>query len=72
MNADLRPIFYRIQGSREGMCVHPYDLGAVLIARVGRGDYGWIGRSTGRAAGCGNFAALGGFFQPRAAGAWNR
>ncbi len=31
-NADLRPLFYRAQGQPEGMCCHPYDCAAVLIA----------------------------------------
>jgi fructose-1,6-bisphosphatase/inositol monophosphatase family enzyme len=31
-NADLRPVFYRAQGMREGMCCHPYDCAALLIA----------------------------------------
>ena len=32
-NADLRPTFYRMQGQPEGMCCHPYDCAALLIAR---------------------------------------
>ncbi len=32
-NADLRPLFYKIRGWPVGMCVHPYDLSAVLIAQ---------------------------------------
>ncbi|HEY7118540.1 MAG TPA: hypothetical protein VH475_18260 [Tepidisphaeraceae bacterium] len=32
-NADLRPIFYAIQGQAEGLCCHPYDCATVLIAR---------------------------------------
>jgi fructose-1,6-bisphosphatase/inositol monophosphatase family enzyme len=31
-NADLRPIFYRIQGQPEGLCCHPYDCATMLIA----------------------------------------
>lgn len=31
--ADLRPLFYRIQGMAVGMSVHPYDMAALLIAR---------------------------------------
>ena len=31
-NADLRPLFYRIQNQPEGMCCHPYDCAAMLIA----------------------------------------
>jgi hypothetical protein len=31
--ADLRSIFYRIQGQPAGLCVHPYDLCTMLIAR---------------------------------------
>ena len=31
-NADLRPIFYLMQGQPEGLCCHPYDCGAMLIA----------------------------------------
>jgi hypothetical protein len=31
--ADLRPLFYKIQGVSEGLCVHPYDIAAALIAR---------------------------------------
>ena len=30
--ADLRPLLYRIQGLPEGMCCHPYDCAAWLIA----------------------------------------
>jgi hypothetical protein len=30
--ADLRPIFYRIQGQPEGLCCHPYDCAGMLIA----------------------------------------
>ena len=32
-NADLRPLFYRMQGMAAGICVHPYDMAALLIAR---------------------------------------
>src|SRR2546423_563248 len=32
-NADLRPLFYRIQNQPEGLCCHPYDCAAMLIAR---------------------------------------
>ena len=31
--ADLRPLFYKIQGMPVGMSVHPYDMSALLIAR---------------------------------------
>lgn len=31
-NADLRPIFYRIQNQPEGLCCHPYDCASMLIA----------------------------------------
>ena len=31
-NADLRPIFYRIQKQPEGLCCHPYDCATWLIA----------------------------------------
>jgi hypothetical protein len=31
-NADLRPLFYRIQGQPEGLCCHPYDCATMLIA----------------------------------------
>jgi fructose-1,6-bisphosphatase/inositol monophosphatase family enzyme len=31
-NADLRPAFYGIRGMAEGMCCHPYDCAALLIA----------------------------------------
>ncbi len=31
-NADLRPLFYRLQNQPEGMCCHPYDCAASLIA----------------------------------------
>ena len=30
--ADLRPIFYRMQGQPEGLCCHPYDCATLLIA----------------------------------------
>jgi fructose-1,6-bisphosphatase/inositol monophosphatase family enzyme len=30
--ADLRPLFYRIQNQPEGLCCHPYDCAALLIA----------------------------------------
>lgn len=30
--ADLRPIFYRIQNQPQGLCCHPYDCAAMLIA----------------------------------------
>ena len=39
MNADLRPLFYKIRAARAGkaadvgLCVHPYDVASVLIAR---------------------------------------
>jgi hypothetical protein len=32
-NADLRPLFYRAQGQPEGLCCHPYDCAALLVAR---------------------------------------
>ena len=32
-NADLRPLFYRIQKQPEGMCCHPYDCATMLIAQ---------------------------------------
>jgi hypothetical protein len=32
-NADLRPIFYALQGQPEGLCCHPYDCATVLIAQ---------------------------------------
>jgi fructose-1,6-bisphosphatase/inositol monophosphatase family enzyme len=32
-NADLRPLFYRLQGQPEGLCCHPYDCAAMLIAQ---------------------------------------
>jgi fructose-1,6-bisphosphatase/inositol monophosphatase family enzyme len=32
-NADLRPLFYRIQHQPPGLCCHPYDCGALLIAQ---------------------------------------
>jgi len=31
-NADLRPIFHRIQNQPEGLCCHPYDCATLLIA----------------------------------------
>lgn len=31
-NADLRPYFYAIQGQRAGLCCHPFDCAAALIA----------------------------------------
>ena len=31
-NADLRPLFYRLQNQPEGLCCHPYDCAALLIA----------------------------------------
>jgi len=31
-NADLRPIFYRVQKQPEGLCCHPYDCATWLIA----------------------------------------
>ncbi len=31
-NADLRPLFYEIQGMPEGLCCHPYDCATCLIA----------------------------------------
>jgi fructose-1,6-bisphosphatase/inositol monophosphatase family enzyme len=31
-NADLRPLFYKIQGQPEGLCCHPYDCATWLIA----------------------------------------
>ncbi len=31
-NADLRPAFYKMQGQPEGLCCHPYDCAALLIA----------------------------------------
>jgi fructose-1,6-bisphosphatase/inositol monophosphatase family enzyme len=31
-NADLRPVFYRMQGQPQGLCCHPYDCAAWLIA----------------------------------------
>ncbi|HYE17857.1 MAG TPA: hypothetical protein VEA69_05405 [Tepidisphaeraceae bacterium] len=30
--ADLRPLFYAVQGQAEGLCCHPYDCAAALIA----------------------------------------
>jgi hypothetical protein len=31
-NADLRPLFYQMQGQPEGLCCHPYDCATMLIA----------------------------------------
>jgi fructose-1,6-bisphosphatase/inositol monophosphatase family enzyme len=31
-NADLRPLFYRLQDQPEGLCCHPYDCAGLLIA----------------------------------------
>jgi hypothetical protein len=31
--ADLRPLFYRINGQPAGLCAHPYDLASLLIAQ---------------------------------------
>jgi len=31
-NADLRPVFYRMQNQPAGLCCHPYDCAAMLIA----------------------------------------
>jgi fructose-1,6-bisphosphatase/inositol monophosphatase family enzyme len=31
-NADLRPLFYQAQGQPQGLCCHPYDCAALLIA----------------------------------------
>ena len=31
-NADLRPLFYRMQNQPEGLCCHPYDCAGLLIA----------------------------------------
>jgi fructose-1,6-bisphosphatase/inositol monophosphatase family enzyme len=31
-NADLRPIFHRMQNQPEGLCCHPYDCATMLIA----------------------------------------
>lgn len=31
-NADLRPLFYRIQNQPQGLCCHPYDCATLLIA----------------------------------------
>lgn len=31
-NADLRPEFYRLQNQQQGLCCHPYDCAAALIA----------------------------------------
>jgi fructose-1,6-bisphosphatase/inositol monophosphatase family enzyme len=32
-NADLRPLFYRMQGQPEGLCCHPYDCATMLVAQ---------------------------------------
>ncbi|MGD0542479.1 MAG: inositol monophosphatase [Tepidisphaeraceae bacterium] len=32
-NADLRPLFYRIQHQPEGLCCHPYDCATWLVAQ---------------------------------------
>ena len=32
-NADLRPLFYRLQNQPPGLCCHPYDCAAMLIAQ---------------------------------------
>jgi fructose-1,6-bisphosphatase/inositol monophosphatase family enzyme len=32
-NADLRPIFYRVQKQPQGLCCHPYDCAAMLVAQ---------------------------------------
>lgn len=31
-NADLRPMFYKLVGGNEGLCVHPYDVASLLVA----------------------------------------
>src|SRR5690606_32177172 len=31
-NADLRPLFYRIQNQPAGLCCHPYDCATILVA----------------------------------------
>ncbi|MDB5295273.1 MAG: inositol monophosphatase [Phycisphaerales bacterium] len=31
-NADLRPLFYRVQNQPEGLCCHPYDCATLLVA----------------------------------------
>jgi hypothetical protein len=31
-NADLRPLFYRIQRQPQGLCCHPYDCASMLVA----------------------------------------
>ncbi len=31
-NADLRPVFHRLQGGPAGLCCHPYDCATMLIA----------------------------------------
>ncbi|HSZ58081.1 MAG TPA: hypothetical protein VK797_20630 [Tepidisphaeraceae bacterium] len=32
-NADLRPVFYDIQNQPPGLCCHPYDCAAILVAQ---------------------------------------
>jgi len=32
-NADLRPLFYALQGQSQGLCCHPYDCATMLIAQ---------------------------------------
>jgi fructose-1,6-bisphosphatase/inositol monophosphatase family enzyme len=32
-NCDLRPLFYKLLGGPEGLCVHPYDVGGLLVAQ---------------------------------------
>src|SRR5688572_15229682 len=32
-NADLRPLFYKIQNQPQGLCCHPYDCAAMLVAQ---------------------------------------
>lgn len=32
-NADLRPLFYRLQDQPQGLCCHPYDCAAMLVAQ---------------------------------------
>lgn len=32
-NADLRPVFYRMQRQPPGLCCHPYDCATLLVAR---------------------------------------
>ncbi len=31
-NADLRPVFYRMQNRPQGLCCHPYDVSTMLVA----------------------------------------